>query len=70
MKSSTYLPSNTTWKYISVLFLQEICPIGWTDSKESLSYVIIAGKSYQAQEAIWDEVSEDPVSQSAPITAT
>ena len=32
--------------------LQEIFPIVWDETQESLGYIIVAGKAYQQQEAI------------------
>ena len=50
-KLSICVPSITTWEYVFI-FLQGICPAGYADAHESLSYVKVAGKTYQQQEAI------------------
>lgn len=61
--TSIHLYSLTTWKYVFILILQEICPIGWADDQESLGEVIVPGKAYQLQ------ISGAVPLQSAPITA-
>jgi hypothetical protein len=45
---------------------QGIYPIEWADAQESLGYVIVSVKSKKQS---WDEVSEDPASQSTPVIA-